>query len=155
MNNKSSETITENLFRSLYGVKTFIEKSAIPTQYGFTSKKGTSMQGYPDFFSEKTDYAIIVEAKATNHLTAINEVQYYMLNNKITKDLIGIAVSGQSKNKLKFSYFIKLHNEKQIKSLSDDNCFIKINDIEKIYKKYKYGDSISVENLKKSIKRFK
>ena len=37
---KVSETVTENLFRDFYGANTFIEKSAIPSAYGFTSKKG-------------------------------------------------------------------------------------------------------------------
>lgn len=36
---KVSETVTENLFRDFYGANTFIEKSAIPSGYGFTSKK--------------------------------------------------------------------------------------------------------------------
>jgi hypothetical protein len=34
-----SETITENLFRDFYGSNTFIEKSAIPSELGFQSKK--------------------------------------------------------------------------------------------------------------------
>ena len=46
----NSETITENIFRNFYGTNTFIEKSAIPKSYGFTSKKGTDYNGYPDFF---------------------------------------------------------------------------------------------------------
>lgn len=36
-----SETTTENIFRNFYGAETFIEKSAISNNYGFTSKKGT------------------------------------------------------------------------------------------------------------------
>lgn len=36
---KVSETVTENLFRDFYGASTFVEKSAIPSGYGFTSKK--------------------------------------------------------------------------------------------------------------------
>lgn len=46
----TSETKTENLLRDFYGSKTFVEKSAIPTVYGFKSKKGTKYKGYPDFF---------------------------------------------------------------------------------------------------------
>lgn len=83
---KVSETVTENLFREFYGADTFIEKSAIPSAYGFTSKKGTSYSGYPDFFCDCGDYCIVVEAKATNHAAAQEEVQYYMINNKIHKD---------------------------------------------------------------------
>ncbi|EJG4476407.1 hypothetical protein M9729_002758, partial [Enterococcus faecalis] len=56
--NKSSETVTENIFRSFYGAETFIEKSAIKASYGFKSKKGTDYAGYPDFFLELSDFAI-------------------------------------------------------------------------------------------------
>ena len=41
METKASETITENIFRSYYGADTFIEKSAIPKEFGFESKKGS------------------------------------------------------------------------------------------------------------------
>lgn len=34
-----SETITENIFREFYSSSTFIEKSAIPNEFGFQSKK--------------------------------------------------------------------------------------------------------------------
>ncbi len=44
-----SETITESIFREFYGLESFIEKSAIPSHYGFKSKKGTGYKGYPDF----------------------------------------------------------------------------------------------------------
>lgn len=36
---KVSETVTENIFRVFHEANTFIEKSAIPSGYGFTSKK--------------------------------------------------------------------------------------------------------------------
>lgn len=36
---KISETITENIFRKFYEPGMFIEKSAIPSHYGFKSKK--------------------------------------------------------------------------------------------------------------------
>ena len=88
---KVSETVTENIFRSFYGTSTFIEKNAIPTFYGFVSKKGTNYSGYPDFFYDSDDYCIVVEAKATDHEAAQDEVQYYMVNNKIHKDVIGIS----------------------------------------------------------------
>lgn len=51
-----SETVTENLFRDFYGATTFIEKSAIPKEYGFKSKNGDSDEkGYPDFFLDKDE----------------------------------------------------------------------------------------------------
>ncbi len=48
MNRKESETITENIFRSYYSSDTFIEKSAIPKEFGFESKKGSGNDGYVD-----------------------------------------------------------------------------------------------------------
>ena len=102
-----SETITENIFRSFYGATTFLEKSAIPKEYGFKSKRGTDYKGYPDFFREDANYAIIVEVKAIKHSDAEKEVQYYMENNKLNKDLIGIAVSGQDESQIKVTYFYK------------------------------------------------
>ena len=82
VNHNTSETKTENLFRDFYSVSAFIEKSAIPKEYGFKSKKGTSYKGYPDFFREEEDYIIIVGAKAINHKNASAEVQHYMLKIK-------------------------------------------------------------------------
>ncbi len=99
-----SETITENIFRGFYGADTFIEKSAIPSSCGFVSKKGTNYKGYPDFFKEKEDYSIIVEAKADDFDLAKEETAFYMQNSKIQKDLIGIAVSGQSRESLEVAY---------------------------------------------------
>ena len=96
MAKRTSETITENLFRRYYGADIFIEKSAIPSVYGFISKKGTDYTGYPDFFKMDEEYCIVVEAKAIDHAAAQEETQYYVINNKINKDIIGIAISGQS-----------------------------------------------------------
>ena len=81
VSNKQSESITENIFREFYGVSVFIEKSAIPKSYGFTSKKGTTEDGYPDFFKELKDFVIVVEAKALHHSQAEKEVKFYMQNN--------------------------------------------------------------------------
>lgn len=83
-----SETTTENIFRNFYGATTFIEKSAIPSVYGFKSKKGSDYKGYPDFFKDDANYVIVVEAKAIKHSEAEAEVQFYMENNKINKDII-------------------------------------------------------------------
>ena len=104
---KSSETVTENIFREYYGANTFIEKSAIPSVYGFTSKKGTNYAGYPDFFKIDEEYCIVVEAKATDHVAAQEETQYYIINNKIHKDIIGIAISGQSIDNIKITYYLR------------------------------------------------
>ena len=57
---KVSETITENIFRDFYRNDSFIEKSAIPAEYGFISKNKTSNQGYPDFFKDLENYEVFL-----------------------------------------------------------------------------------------------
>ena len=114
----NSETITENIFRDFYGVKEFIEKSAIPKEYGFVSKNGTGYKGYPDFFKELQDFCIVVEAKADDHIAACAEVKHYMQFNNISKDILGIAVSGQEENFLNVTYYLKENN---IDNIVDSN----------------------------------
>lgn len=143
-----SETKTENIFRDFYGATTFIEKSAIPVEYGFKSKNGTDYKGYPDFFIDRGLYAIIVEAKAIDHDKAEEEVQYYLSKNKLRnkKDLIGIAVSGQTKSSLKITYYCLFKNQKEIIKL-EVTKLLKIENIEKIYLNKKNGDQISDSEL--------
>ena len=147
VNHNTSETKTENLFRDFYSVSAFIEKSAIPKEYGFKSKKGTSYKGYPDFFREEEDYIIIVEAKAINHKNASAEVQHYMLKNKITKDIIGIAISGQTNSTLKVDYYLKINDKKECQRIDVDNNLLSLENIEKIYWRNRYGNSMSSEVL--------
>ncbi|MBR0189368.1 MAG: N-6 DNA methylase [Clostridia bacterium] len=147
MTNITSETKTENIFRDFYGSTTFMEKSAIPTAYGFKSKKGTDYKGYPDFFIDLENFTIIVEAKALLHTNAIEEVQFYMLHNNISKDIIGIAVSGQNKKALKVSYFLKKAENNDIIEFKTKNVLLSFKDIDKIYRKEKYGEMTSTENL--------
>lgn len=144
---KTSETITENLFRDFYGANTFIEKSAIPSVYGFTSKKGTSYSGYPDFFCDSGDYCIVVEAKATDHKAAKDEVQYYMINNKIHKDIIGISISGQSQESLLVTYYLKLTGMADIIQFPQENILLPVPALKKQYVKSKYGESVTTEAL--------
>lgn len=152
MSETVSETRTENIFRDFYGAKTFIEKSAIPKEYGFKSKKGTDYEGYPDFFLDngQKDYVIIVEAKAISHSKAVDEVQFYMKNNKIHKNIVGIAISGQSLDKIKLSYFYKNLDSKELHEINiNNNCLSSLDWIEKQYYKTMYGDSVSNEELVK------
>lgn len=145
---KTSETITENIFRENYGNNSFLEKSAIPKEYGFTSKSGTSYSGYPDFFKDTQDYAIIVEAKATNHDAAEDEVQFYMSNNSIDKDMVGIAVSGQAKRSLKVTYYCKFLGSTNVELVdSAKNTLLSFDDISKHFRLKKYGESITTESL--------
>lgn len=142
-----SETVTENLFREFYGSDTFIEKSAIPSAYGFTSKKGTSYSGYPDFFCDCGDYCIVVEAKAIDHSAAQDEVQYYMINNKIHKDIIGISVSGQSRDDIHVTYYLKIAGMTEIRPFPQQDTLLPISAIKKQYVKTKYGESVTTEAL--------
>lgn len=144
---KNSETVTENIFREYYGANTFIEKSAIPSVYGFTSKKGTNYAGYPDFFKMDEEYCIVVEAKATNHVAAQEETQYYIINNKIHKDIIGIAISGQSINNIKITYYLKLNEKSAFVTFPQENTFLSLSAIKKQYVKSKFGESVTTEAL--------
>ena len=152
MAKKISETITENIFREYYGANTFIEKSAIPSAYGFVSKKGTTYTGYPDFFCEFDDYYIVVEAKAKDFNAAKEEVQYYMINNKLCKDIIGIGLSGQSKDNLDVAYYLKLKGETDIQVFPQENILLSLNAIKKQYVKTKYGESVTTDALVKVLK---
>lgn len=144
---KSSETVTENIFREYYGANTFIEKSAIPSVYGFTSKKGTNYAGYPDFFKMDEEYCIVVEAKATNHVAAQEETQYYIINNKIHKDIIGIAISGQNVEDIRITYYLRLNGKSAFVTFPQENTFLSLSAIKKQYVKSKYGESVTTEAL--------
>ena len=148
----SSETVTENIFRSFYGADCFIEKSAIPAECGFTSKKGTSYKGYPDFFREEEDYTIIVEVKATKHTAAVSEVKFYALNNNIHKDIVCIAVSGQTKSDIKVSYFLRLLDSKEVIELSPKDSLLTLPAIQKAVKAATYKEKISAESLVTTLK---
>lgn len=147
----SSETVTENIFRNYYGSNIFIEKSAIPSEFGFQSKKQTNYKGYPDFLLEEEDYIIVVEAKATEHASAINEVQHYMLKNNVTKDIIGIAVSGQKLDDLKVDYFLKINEENDCKHVLPESKLLTLKNIYNVYWKNRYGESVTNESLIKTL----
>ena len=150
-NSKKSETITENIFRDFYGASTFIEKSAIPKEFGFKSKKNSGYQGYPDFLKEEEEYIIVVEAKPNEQKKAIDEVKYYMSENKITKDIIGMAVSGQNIEDFKVDYFLKIKDSTECNPIVTGSVLLKLDNILSLYKKNRYGDSISDEDLIKTL----
>lgn len=151
-NTKISETITENLFRDYYGNSVFLEKSAIPAKFGFKSKKKTSKAGYPDFFLDTSEYAIVVEAKALLHSDAEKDVQFYMMNNLITKGIIGMAVSGQYMSQIKVTYFLKRPNSNEIEVIKMKNKLMSLENIDKTYRKKIAGEIINNDELTKVIK---
>ena len=135
-----SETITENIFRDYYRLDGFIEKSAIPKHFGFKSKKGTSNKGFPDFFKDLDDYAIVVEAKATEHSKGEAEVQFYMVNNNIDKDIIGIAISGQEISQIKVTYFYKLKGTDEVIQFKVKDCLLSLDSLHKKFQRHKNGE---------------
>lgn len=143
-NSNPSETVTEDIFRKFYGVGTFIEKSAIPSYYGFKSKKGTGYKGYPDFFrnNEEDDYVIVVEAKAVDDKAAREEVEWYSKVNKIEKDIVAISIAGQTEEDYKAGLFLKLQGS-PYKEIPTDGKLKSLADIQKIFRKEKIGDCIS------------
>jgi len=147
-----SETKTENIFRDFYGTLTFIEKSAIPNEYGFKSKMGTDYKGYPDFLRDEIDYTIIVEAKATKHSDAEAEVQFYMKINKINKDLIGVAISGQDESQINVTYFYKSQESSDIEPFKVKDTLLSLKSLERKFYKHKYGETISDEELLRTLK---
>ena len=80
---------------------------------------------------ETEDYCIVVGAKADNLSLAEEEVQFYMLHNKINTDIIGIAVSGQSEKSLNVSYFLKYVGEEQAVKFSGSDKLIDLASIRK------------------------
>lgn len=145
-----SESKTENVFRDFYGPTTFIEKSAIPKSYGFKSKNGTSYRGYPDFFLDSPDFAIIVEAKALKHSSAEEQVKWYMTNNSISKNIIGIAISGQDRSQMKITYYY-LDSKRNPLPFNVHDKFVSLENLRKILNKHLAGDSISSDELLKTI----
>lgn len=149
---KESETVTEGIFREFYGLGTFIEKSAISPVYGFQSKKQTAHGGYPDFFRDNSDedFAIVVEAKANDFSAACTEVKFYATHNKVNKDIIAIAIAGQSKTSYKSALFLFLKGC-ECMEIKTDGKLLPYGDLVKLYRKEKYGESISTDALRATI----
>ena len=146
-----SETVTENIFRKEYP-NLFIEKSNIPTSCGFKSKKGTDEKGYPDFFREDDSFVIIVEAKADDHRKAEADVQWYLANNKIIKDQLGIAVSGQTEADLDVTYYYRNSEARTTIKAPLESTLLDIGSLRKYVRKARYGDTLTDEQLLLTLK---
>ena len=153
MKNKESETITEGIFRDFYGPTTFIEKSAIPAEYGFRSKKNTEEPGYPDFFYETERYVIIVEVKPNikQYSAACSEVKFYANVNNLEKDIFAISMAGQTIEEYKAGLFYIIDGNKT-KEYDTNGKLLSLEDIARVYKKKKYSDKLSNDALKKKLK---
>ncbi|HAT4325222.1 TPA: restriction endonuclease, partial [Clostridium perfringens] len=81
------------------------------------------------------DLVIIVEVKAVIHSKAEEEVKFYMKNNNIKKDIIGMAVSGQNLNQIKVTYFYKLKDSEEIKKINIKDKLVNIESLKKLFDK--------------------
>lgn len=153
LKHRDSETITESIFRTFYGVSTFIEKSAIPKEYGFKSKNNIEEDGYPDFFYETDNYVIVVEVKPSvkQIKLACSEAKFYAKINNIHKDIFAIGMAGQTEGDYIANLFYIIDGE-TIKEYEGDGKLVSLEDIARIYKKVKFTDKISNETLKKKLK---
>ena len=147
---KVSETKTEMIFRDFYGCNAFVEKSAIPESCGFKSKNKTENKGYPDFYKELEDFVIVVEAKASDFEKACSEVKFYADYNSIEKDIVAIAISGQTENDYRTGLFFKI-DKKKIKEIETAGKLLPIDKIIDLYRKEKIGEYISVDSLKNTL----
>lgn len=151
--NKVSETKTENIFREFYEPNTFLEKSAIPDVYGFKSKQGTDYKGFPDFFLDKQSFAIIVEAKALKHSYAEAEVKWYMKNNLLHNGIIGIAISGQELSQIKVTYYYKETPQSDIIPFHIKDKLLSLKNLEKLFIQKFKGEIVSESELTSILKQ--
>lgn len=149
MSSKMAETVTENLFRVHYGPMAFIEKAAIPASCKFISKEGTGKPGFPDFFRDQEDgFAVVVEAKADDIAAAEADIRHYLTYNALTKDLLGVAIAGQSLDKLKVSYFYRRAGGTDVVALADvKDVLLDVHALGRLHLKARYGDKMSTEHL--------
>lgn len=146
-----AESTTENLFREFYGPSVFIEKREIPKKFGFQSKRaGSTVDGYPDFFKDMGAWLIVVEAKSgelglrTDHAAAELDVRSYMTFNAAPHtDILGIAVSGQTQESLRVSYFFRKAGSDVIEALDDPRSLVSLESLAKHYDALAHGDPLS------------
>lgn len=152
-----AESTTENIFRDFYGASTFIEKHDIPSEFGFLTKKdGGTDAGYPDFFKDMGEWLIVVEAKSgkpglkTSHAAAESEVQGYMSNNAVPdSDIIGIAVSGQTKESLKVTYYFRKGGTDEVEVVDGLSALMPLDSLAKHYQTIAHGDPLSDAELRR------
>lgn len=152
-----SEEITEGLFRDFHGATTFVEKRAIPKEFGFLTKKdGGTDAGFPDFFKDMGEWLIVVEAKSgapgpkTSHTAAESEVQGYMSNNAVPNaDIVGIALSGQTNESLKVTYYFRKGGTDEVEVIDGLTTLIPLDSLAKHYKSVAHGDPLSDAELRR------
>lgn len=152
-----AESTTENFFREFYGASTFVEKRDIPKKFGFQSKReGSTDDGFPDFFKDMGSWLIVVEAKSgtpglkSDHAAAIADVRSYMSVNAVPHtDIIGIAVSGQTVDSLRVTYFFRKAGTEEIEELDNPRTLISLDTLTKHYEAAAHGDPLSDAELRR------
>ncbi|MFC7487851.1 HsdM family class I SAM-dependent methyltransferase [Knoellia sp. CPCC 206453] len=156
-----AESTTENLFREFYGASTFIEKRDIPKKFGFQSKrKGSTDDGFPDFFKDMGSWLIVVEAKSgeagprSDHAAALADVRSYMINNAVPHtDIVGIAVSGQTLESLRVTHLLRKGDGADIEELEGVQSLVGIEALSNHYAAAAIGDPLSDAELQRFLRR--
>ncbi|MDR0472816.1 MAG: SAM-dependent methyltransferase [Treponema sp.] len=141
MNERKTETLVRNHFSSFINQIEIEEQRSdnpkIDKLLKNASKKGTG-QGYPEFIiTYKTipDLLIVIECKAdtAKHESkehtgyaeyAVDGVLLYASYLSKEYDVLAIAVSGETKKKLRISHFLHLKDEKKAVSIFDDKLLM-------------------------------
>lgn len=152
-----AESTTENLFREFYGASEFIEKRDIPKKFGFQSKrKGSTDDGFPDFFKDMGEWLIVVEAKSgepgsrSDHAAAVTDVCSYMTNNAMPHtDIVGIAVSGQTLESLRVTHLFRKASTEEIEELDELQSLVSLEALTNHYQTVSHGDPLSDVELRR------
>lgn len=156
-----AESTTENLFREFYGASTFVEKRDIPRKFGFQSKReGSTDDGFPDFFKDMGTWLIVVEAKSgvpgpkSSHVAALADVRGYMANNAVPHaDIVGIAVSGQTRESLQVTHLLRKGDSDEIEELQGLQSLMDIEALGRHYAIATKGDPLSDSELQRFLRR--
>lgn len=156
-----AESTTENLFREFYGASTFVEKRDIPKEFGFRSKrKGSTDDGFPDFFKDMGQWLIVVEAKSgergprSDHAAAEADVVSYMTVNAVPRtDILGIAVSGQTQETLRVTYFFRKAGTEEIEPIDGIQSLLSLDALANRYEEIAHGDPLSDAELRRFLVR--
>lgn len=152
-----AESTTENLFREFYGASTFIEKRDIPKEFGFRSKrKGSTDDGFPDFFKDMGSWLVVVEAKSgepgprSDHAAAETDVRSYMSNNAVPHaDIVGIAVSGQTLESLRVTHLLRRGESEEIEEIEGLQSLVSLDSLTNYYEAAAHGDPLSDTELQR------
>lgn len=159
---RKSEVKTESIIRSNYLPFLFYERTTIPLEFGFVSKGSHSVYerneknykpGSPDFFADLSNVYVVIEAKSTldKHTMAENQVIFYIRTSSLPpKPVIGIAISGQSKEELTVTYYwFPDRNSKEILKLPINSDLIDIDTLNTFYNKENVNEYVNSRRKKK------